>query len=564
MPALRLLTADQNETRAQTLTLFTRKPTSLLTGLVGGGVLNFDGIDVSNFSAGDRMVFTINGSEYAYTLTTSSATEAAPAIVAPDTGGPTLRWVLDNILANAVITVNNILAFGADPTGVSDSHAAIQSAVTATEAAGGGYIIVPGGLFLNSAKISISALKNLHVIGVGWGHNDVGGVGGSCIKSTFVGPVFEVGVTSEERTCDVQFRNFRIDGATLATIGISVLHTHNWTVRGVRIERTTVAALNLNQAYSNRIVENYINNNSGSGIIADEHNDFTNIVGANKFLSNTGKGVWFTNGDSSGSTIDDNDFEGNGIGIQLDAGSSAQSENFKVTNNFLETQSGKNLRVGTDASAYFYDALIVVGNKFGAGTGTAASNAVDLDRCRRPVVFGNTFSLSNLTATANTAGAFYGPNTYNTSTFPTNIDGVNLSHTSGFILQADAAGVVNIGTGADWPFGIKINGTRRARIGDSGDLYGLVFDAPSPLANIKGISSSTILTKNLGGVATLSGGLYDVVFDTVEADGNYRVILTPVNVNETIYVAGGQSSTGFRILSSNGASTASVNWLIFR
>lgn len=116
--SITLLTADQNETRAQTLSLFPRKPTSLLTGLTGGGALNLDGIDVANFSVGDRIALSISGVGYSYTLTTSGAAESSPLIIAPDSGGSGLRWMLDSITVNRLVaTVDSSFMGSADFTG---------------------------------------------------------------------------------------------------------------------------------------------------------------------------------------------------------------------------------------------------------------------------------------------------------------------------------------------------------------------------------------------------------------------------------------------------------------
>ncbi len=121
--SLTLLTSDQSETRAQTLSLFPRKPTSLLTGLTGGGALNLDGIDVSNFAVGDRIAFSISGMAYSYTLTTSGSAESSPTTIAPDTGGSGLRWVLDapvmgNVFAVAGVTIGGAPQLPAEWVGI--------------------------------------------------------------------------------------------------------------------------------------------------------------------------------------------------------------------------------------------------------------------------------------------------------------------------------------------------------------------------------------------------------------------------------------------------------------
>jgi len=50
----------------------------------------------------------------------------------------------------------NILDYGASPLGSSDATSAIQAAISAAQAAGGGIVLVPAGLFLVSGSISVS------------------------------------------------------------------------------------------------------------------------------------------------------------------------------------------------------------------------------------------------------------------------------------------------------------------------------------------------------------------------------------------------------------------------
>lgn len=64
------------------------------------------------------------------------------------------------------------------------------------------------------------------------------------------------------------------------------------------------------------------------------------------------------------------------------------------------------------------------------------------------------------------------------------------------------------------------------------------------------------------GTATLATGTASVTLSPAEADTSYQVLLTP-NANETVYVSA-KATGSFTITSSNGASTASVDWLLVR
>lgn len=64
------------------------------------------------------------------------------------------------------------------------------------------------------------------------------------------------------------------------------------------------------------------------------------------------------------------------------------------------------------------------------------------------------------------------------------------------------------------------------------------------------------------GTATLSAGTATVTLSPVVGLTAYQVLLTP-QANETVWVTG-KGSSNFTINSSNGASTASVDWLLVR
>lgn len=64
------------------------------------------------------------------------------------------------------------------------------------------------------------------------------------------------------------------------------------------------------------------------------------------------------------------------------------------------------------------------------------------------------------------------------------------------------------------------------------------------------------------GTATLASGTASVTLYPEEPDDAYEVFLSS-GVNETLYVTG-KTKGGFTVNSSNGASTASVSWLLVR
>jgi len=71
----------------------------------------------------------------------------------------------DGSIKNLFVNVTNPV-YGADPTGVNDSTVAIQAAITAAQAAGGGVIFFPAGTYSISSTLSVTA-DNIQFLGVG-------------------------------------------------------------------------------------------------------------------------------------------------------------------------------------------------------------------------------------------------------------------------------------------------------------------------------------------------------------------------------------------------------------
>lgn len=506
-----------------------------------------------HYAAGDK-----GGGEFWFDVT--SAVTAVPGMIITPTiaigGGQWKRLYSGPVDARWV---------GVKGDGIANDYSRAQAAITYIEAlAGGGSLLFPVGDYLLGTKLSIAATKSLHLFGEGWGHNNVGGVGGSRFITNFAGPAIEVGVSGSDRTCDVRLENFRIDGGLTGTKGVYIRQVHNMRLELLRIERCTDAGVDLDQAYSNVIDCCYINNNTGTGIRAGAYNDFTRITDC-LILANTVVGIHFTNGFSSKSVIRDNDVEGNGVGIKLDAGSISQTQAFTLADNDFESQVGDNVQIGTDASAYFYDNPNIHGNNFNAGAVGHATNKLVIDRCRIPVITGNTFADCDVTfhATRTTVPTFLGNKKSGASVLPTSfVNGIILTNETGFLIRSGVAGEFLIATSVDWALSFGTLGLRRWRIDDS-TSFGWIAENPSPLGNISGLSASTILSKNLCGTATFAGASpITVTLPNVEIDGSYRVFIQGSN-GEDFYPSNFAAGS-FKINSSNAASIATVTWLLVR
>lgn len=102
----------------------------------------------------------------------------------------------------------------------------------------------------------------------------------------------------------------------------------------------------------------------------------------------------------------------------------------------------------------------------------------------------------------------------------------------------------------------------RPSLGSS--LSGNDLNHPIFVSALGGISATATECQNVGGTKALVGGTATVTFPgyLTEVDANYRIQLTG-NAAENFYVTG-KSATGFTINSSNGSSTAQVDWFMYR
>ena len=92
-------------------------------------------------------------------------------------------------------------------------------------------------------------------------------------------------------------------------------------------------------------------------------------------------------------------------------------------------------------------------------------------------------------------------------------------------------------------------------------LTATLINSGLTLAGIRAASSTAGREgNNLSGSETLSSGTATVTFGTAEPDANYNIYLSG-DANETFYWSS-KATTGFTITSSNGSSTANVDWLI--
>ena len=134
----------------------------------------------------------------------------------------------------------SVLDFGADPTGVADSTAAIQAAITYAASLNGGVINLPAGTFKISSTLTIGN-SNIKLHGAGGTIvNDNGEmnaattlnwVGGA---STVVAIASPTGV-SANKISGVEIHDLEIQGNGIATTGISITSANNGSLRRLMV-----------------------------------------------------------------------------------------------------------------------------------------------------------------------------------------------------------------------------------------------------------------------------------------------------------------------------------------
>lgn len=318
----------------------------------------------------------------------------------------------------------------------------VQNAINAVDndLVGGGVVRFPAGLKIKTdAPLTISGKNNVWLLFDGWSAQ---------IYNAGTGNTITVGSTAGDNTADIRILGGWLKGNAASSHGVQVLRNHSMRIEGMRISGHGGDGINFDRAYANWILNNYINNNSGDGFEANELNDFSIITG-NKILANTGKGVYFSNGDSSGSIIDKNDIEGNGIGIQIDCGNSGSTESFTITRNYIENQVGKSILLCTDnTSPHRLRNPLISSNTIRTTTGgDYTTNAVNMDLVQWPTIIGNLFNV-NVTKTANTQWMILLGNHWSGAT-PL-AGGLINTATGNLIIRDDTAGHLKLGTSADW------------------------------------------------------------------------------------------------------------------
>ena len=195
--------------------------------LIGGGVGAIDKINGNVLNDKDIFLTTKNGILYPHWLDDDSgAAEDSPRIISPDLNAGTKRWLLAGLFVGSIITKSpkvNIMAFGADPTGASDSSVAIQKAIDYIRVTGSGCLFIPIGVFKVETSLDCTGFlgaegdtyKGLHIEGVSMN-------GSRILGATSGKPVFDFTASGY---CSID--KLRITGHSSDTPNVAILLARN-------------------------------------------------------------------------------------------------------------------------------------------------------------------------------------------------------------------------------------------------------------------------------------------------------------------------------------------------
>jgi hypothetical protein len=139
-------------------------------------------------------------------LTTSGSGLATKSTIV-DVLGPHDLGVLDDLITKGPGA--DVRAYNADPTGAADSTVAIQAAINAVQAAGGGIVLFSPGIYLVGA-LTLAAGAPVQFVGAGWSY-DAGAA--TILRSTAAAAMFTP-VDGSNGHC---FRDLVLDGANVGT-----------------------------------------------------------------------------------------------------------------------------------------------------------------------------------------------------------------------------------------------------------------------------------------------------------------------------------------------------------
>jgi len=279
--------------------------------------------------------------------------------------------------------VRNVLSYGADPTGVNNSVAAIQAAITAAAITGGIVFCPPGVYWIND---TLRMAKGVELRGAS---EDT-----TIINYTGSGNAVLADGSSAGLTWKGKISNLKITTAT-GTIGIKIQDLVDYELNRVWVRGFSTAGVNLNAsahyALSTRILNSIIEENTGDGVLATGLNAAVNhiIIRDSRVRGNGGWGI-NTAIDIRNWVIEGNDLEGNTAGCI----STMWAQGLSVHGNYGECAStAPFLKIQPTSAGLTPSGISVIGNEIiGAATSAiiVGSNGLTYGVCGVEIS-GNTF-----------------------------------------------------------------------------------------------------------------------------------------------------------------------------
>lgn len=448
----------------------------------------------------------------------------------------------------------NVLRYGADPTGTSSSSTAFNETAAVVKEQGGGDVVIPNGTYLLSSQVTFEFPSTANTKGriAIWGY-------GATLKTSGAISALRLIFGGNEGGWSVHGLTINQAGNSSATYGINIEQAWN-----CRLEDVTVIAGNGNAStYAAIRVANLTAGNDSTGSF------WTRI-----------KDCWIRK--PGGANIP--------IGILLEGASNATEIHGVGINScdvgvLLRGQSGNStvpnaVVIGECAFENTTTAVSVVG--------TSSSNSLGptVKFCRGENIT-TLFSITGFTSSGSQAPLLIGNNVlsgltnyiYNPTgvivnafdhTTTPGLGQMSMSGSAGYRFRAISSGhaLTTWASGANSGLAIQDNtGVTRGSFEYAISNRIRATSVNNNAFNLNGVRGISAVAgtdgNNLRGQKTFnSNDTATVTFATAEPNANYFVAISG-NANETFWVTS-KSSIGFTLRSSNGSSTATVDWIIVR
>jgi hypothetical protein len=191
------------------------------------------------------------------------------------------------------LSTSTVLLAGADPTGVADSTAAFQAAISALPAGGGTITVPPGTYKCNTGQLTV--VSGLHLVAPG-------GYGATTINCT-AGGAYLFNLDPPGYSTTVHVEDLLISGFTINATGMDIF----W---GANIVRSRIVNNFLNQKSAGNAIMNVSQSTGTNGVTYLAENEFAN----KEFVGGTPRAIeaWHLDCSGTGLRCNDNLWHGGG------------------------------------------------------------------------------------------------------------------------------------------------------------------------------------------------------------------------------------------------------------